>query len=69
MRNAIAIRLAYLMRRLDAGEWVSLVTLAHEQSVCPRTVYRNLTALQEAGWPLISKGSSWRLDRDRLPGT
>ena len=53
MRGRLVHRLAYLLRLLaEAHVMPNLQTLAADLGVSRRTVYRDLQALQAAGWPL-----------------
>lgn len=52
-RNQIALRLAALVRLLIGRRYMPPVAdLASELEVTPRTVYRDLVALEAAHWPL-----------------
>lgn len=50
-RNVLAVRLLRLAKRLDGCRMAPPLTeLAAELEVCPRTIRRDLQALEEAGW-------------------
>lgn len=66
MRNAEAIRQWKILRTLDARRQGATVTaLAEELGVTPRTIWRDMAALQEVGFPLTSdlegRQTRWQL--------
>ena len=68
MRSAEVIRQWNIIRALDgARQGLTVQDLAREGDVSVRTIWRDLAALQEAGFPLydekVDGRSTWRLDR------
>lgn len=65
MRNAEVIRQWKILKRIEAGRYVSTQALADEHGVTERTIRRDIEALQEAGFPLYDERSDgrkiWRL--------
>jgi predicted DNA-binding transcriptional regulator YafY len=66
MRNAEVIRQWYLLRMLESTrQGVTVQQLAQDLNVTTRTIWRDLAALQEVGFPLIDekdgRQSRWKL--------
>jgi predicted DNA-binding transcriptional regulator YafY len=65
MRNAEVIRQWKILKRIEAGRYVSSRDLVTEHGVSERTIRRDIEALQEAGFPLYDERQEgrkiWRL--------
>lgn len=65
MRNAEVIRQWKILKRIEKSRYVTAADLAEEHEVAPRTIRRDIEALQEAGFPLYDDRESgrkiWRL--------
>jgi proteasome accessory factor B len=61
-----ALRVQGILRTLGARHGITIGELAEEFGVTKRTLYRDLTTLEEAGYPLISEvieGTTyWKLE-------
>ena len=61
-RHQQVVRQWRLLRRLErAVDGVSVAELADDMEANPRSVYRDLEALQEAGFPIYNDGGRWFL--------
>ncbi len=58
-RNASLVRALAILRTLERGT-ATAYDLAAEHRVTPRTIFRDLDALQQAGVPLVSEGGPGR---------
>ena len=66
MRNRQIVRQWEILRRLARCRGNSLRGLAGDFGVCPRTIARDIAALEEAGFPIITAETEtglvdWRL--------
>jgi predicted DNA-binding transcriptional regulator YafY len=63
MRSAILARGVGILRTLEGGGRWTLYALAERFSVHPRTIRRDLEALESAGVPLTNEGGPGRGNR------
>ena len=64
-----AARVQGILRTLGARHGITVGELAEEFGVTKRTLYRDLKALEEAGYPILSKvveGTTYKLKDGRM---